>query len=101
MQVYRIAQEVLNNICRHSSATHVRVSVANSADASFVMSIEDDGRGFDAQTKKGRKGRGLANIRARASLIEADVSWDKSPAGGTIFTLRKPRAAQAAEQLSS
>jgi len=101
MQVYRIAQEVLNNICRHASATRVRLAVANSADASFVMMIEDDGRGFDAQTRKGRKGRGLANIRARASLIEADVSWDKSPAGGTIFTLRKPRASPATGQSSS
>jgi signal transduction histidine kinase/ligand-binding sensor domain-containing protein len=101
MQVYRIAQEVLNNICRHASATRVRLSVANSVDESFVMTIEDDGRGFDAQTRKGRKGRGLANIHARASLIEADVSWDKSPNGGTIFTLRKPRASQAAGPLSS
>ncbi|HEY0099540.1 MAG TPA: two-component regulator propeller domain-containing protein [Pyrinomonadaceae bacterium] len=100
MQVYRIAQEVLNNICRHASATRVRLAVANSADESFVMTIEDDGRGFDAHTRKGRKGRGLANIRARASLIEADVSWDKSPSGGTIFTLRKPRASQANAPLS-
>jgi signal transduction histidine kinase len=100
MQVYRIAQEALNNICRHASATRVRLAVANSADASFVLTIEDDGRGFDPQTRKGRKGRGLASIRARASLIEADVSWEKSPAGGTIFTLRKPRASQATEPSS-
>ncbi|HEV2801667.1 MAG TPA: two-component regulator propeller domain-containing protein [Pyrinomonadaceae bacterium] len=100
MQVYRIAQEVLNNICRHASATRVRLSVTNSDEASFVMIIEDDGRGFDAQTRRGRKGRGLANIRARASLIEADASWEKSPSGGTIFTLRKPRATQAADQSS-
>jgi signal transduction histidine kinase/ligand-binding sensor domain-containing protein len=101
MQVYRIAQEVLNNICRHASATRVRLAVANSADESFVMMIEDDGRGFDSQTRKGRKGRGLAGIRARASLIEAHVSWDKSPAGGTIFTLRKPRTSPANGQSSS
>jgi signal transduction histidine kinase/ligand-binding sensor domain-containing protein len=101
MQVYRIAQEALNNICRHASATRVRLAVSNSADESFVMMIEDDGRGFDSQTRKGRKGRGLAGIRARASLIEADVSWDTSPAGGTIFTLRKSRASQAAGQSSS
>ncbi|HVG35483.1 MAG TPA: two-component regulator propeller domain-containing protein [Pyrinomonadaceae bacterium] len=97
MQIYRITQEVLNNICRHASATRVRLTVANSAKASFLMTIEDDGRGFDAQTRKGRKGRGLASIRARASLIEAEVSWDKSPTGGTTFTLRKPRASQATE----
>jgi ligand-binding sensor domain-containing protein/signal transduction histidine kinase len=97
MQVYRITQEVLNNICRHASATRVRLTVSNSAAESFLMTIEDDGRGFDAQTRRGIKGRGLAGIRARASLIEAEVSWAKTPAGGTIFTLSKPRASQSAE----
>lgn len=99
MQVYRIAQEVLNNICRHASATRVRLAVTNSADASFVMTIEDDGRGFDPHTRKGRRGRGLSGIRTRASLIEAEVFWDKSPSGGTIFTLRKPRAAESEETM--
>ena len=39
---------------------------------------------------------GLANIRSRASLIEADASWARREGGGTIFTLRKPAAARVA-----
>ena len=91
MQIYRIAQEALNNICRHSAATRVRFTVTDSPDSSFIMIIEDNGRGFDEQIKKGRKGRGLSNIRARARLIGADISWSKTQSGGTLFTLRKPK----------
>ncbi|HYE65290.1 MAG TPA: two-component regulator propeller domain-containing protein [Pyrinomonadaceae bacterium] len=92
MQVYRIAQEAINNVCRHSGATRVRLTITTSSDASFVMTLEDDGRHFDPQNKKETKGRGLANIRARASLIEAEVSWTKSHSGGTLFTFRKTDA---------
>jgi signal transduction histidine kinase/ligand-binding sensor domain-containing protein len=97
IQVYRIAQEAINNICRHAGATRVRLALNASEDEGFVLTIEDNGRNFDPRDKKLRQGRGLANIRARASLIEADVSWRKSQTGGTLFTLRKPiqSAAQA------
>jgi signal transduction histidine kinase len=54
--------------------------------------LEDDGRSFDL--KEAKKGRGLANIRARASLIEAQVTWTRRPTGGTLFTLRKANAAK-------
>ncbi len=92
MQLYRITQEAVNNICRHAEATQVRLTVALSADRELTLLLEDDGRSFDL--KEAKKGRGLANIRARASLIEADISWTRRPTGGTLFTLRKPNATQ-------
>jgi signal transduction histidine kinase len=92
MQIYRIAQEALSNICRHAAARVVHLSVAATPDGSFLLKLEDDGRDFDPQDKKRKGGRGLANIRARASLIEAEVSWTRRAGGGTLFTLRKPHA---------
>lgn len=92
MQIYRIAQEAISNVCRHAAATHVRVAVAVSSEDSLVLTIEDNGRGFDGRHKRANTGRGLANIRARASLIEADVRWTERPGGGTIFTMRKAQA---------
>ncbi|HYY56062.1 MAG TPA: ATP-binding protein, partial [Pyrinomonadaceae bacterium] len=77
------------NICRHSGATRVRLCVNVSDTEGFVLTLEDNGRNFDPRDKKMRQGRGLANIRARASLIDADVSWRKGQQGGTLFTLRK------------
>ncbi len=90
MQIYRIAQEAINNICRHSGASHVRLEVEVVADGSLLLKLEDDGRDFSPKdVKRKRNGRGISNILARASLIEAKVAWSKRSGGGTIFTLRK------------
>ena len=87
IQIYRIAQEVINNICRHCQAKHVRLSVQVSADI-FKLTIEDDGEFFAPSAAHGQ-GRGLANIHARASLIDAHVAWTKRNGGGTVFTLQR------------
>ena len=92
MQLYRIAQEAINNICRHADARHVRLTVALSEAGELTLMLEDDGRSFDL--KEAKRGRGLANIRARASLIEAHANWTRRPDGGTLFTLRKANAAK-------
>lgn len=91
MQIYRIAQEAINNICRHSGAKSVRLEVKIGEENDFLLELEDDGRDFDPkENKRKRSGRGLSNILARASLIEAKVSWRKRAKGGTVFTLHKP-----------
>jgi two-component system sensor histidine kinase UhpB len=92
MQIYRILQEAISNICRHAAATHVRLDLSLSADGAFILRLEDDGRDFNPEDKKLRHGRGLTNIRARASLIEAEVAWSKRAGGGTVFTLSKAHA---------
>ncbi|HEV7843016.1 MAG TPA: ATP-binding protein, partial [Pyrinomonadaceae bacterium] len=91
MQIYRIAQEAINNICRHSGAKQVRCEVKIGEDDSFILELEDDGQDFNPKENKRKKsGRGLSNILARAELIEAEVAWAKRAKGGTVFTLRKP-----------
>jgi signal transduction histidine kinase/ligand-binding sensor domain-containing protein len=89
MQIYRMVQEAVNNICRHAGATHVKMTVAATADGDFILQLQDNGRDFDPAAQKNLEGRGLANMRARASLIGADISWQKLDGGGTIFTLKK------------
>ncbi len=89
IQIYRIAQEALSNICRHADARRVKMSVAVTAADKFSLQIEDDGRGFDGSGIRKKPGRGVANIRARASMIDAEVEWAKREAGGTEFTLHK------------
>ena len=91
MQIYRIVQEAVNNIWRHAGATRVSMEVRSSTAGDFVLTIEDNGRAFDPDQKSG--GRGLANMLARASLIDAKVNWEKRDDGGTTFTLRKSLAA--------
>jgi signal transduction histidine kinase len=89
IQIYRIAQEALSNICRHANAKHVKMAAAISPESEFELSIADDGRGFDEGDAKKRPGRGVANIRARASMIDADVEWKRQNGGGTVFRLKK------------
>ncbi|HLL72923.1 MAG TPA: two-component regulator propeller domain-containing protein [Pyrinomonadaceae bacterium] len=93
MQIYRIAQEAINNICRHAEAARVRFRVELTRGGELLLTLEDDGRGFNPHDKRVRKGRGLTGIRARASLIEAEVSWHARKPHGTIFKLRKREAA--------
>ncbi|PYT05193.1 MAG: hypothetical protein DMF65_00760 [Acidobacteria bacterium] len=92
MQVYRIVQEAVSNVCRHAQAARVRLCVHLDDAGDFTLTLEDDGLGFDAGNKKALKGRGIAGIRARASLIEAEAEWRRREGGGTIFVLRKKSA---------
>lgn len=89
IQIYRIAQEVLNNITRHADASNVNMLLKINEAAEFLMIIEDDGNGFKMKNPAGKRGRGLSNIKARASLIEAEIEWMPKETGGTIFTLKK------------
>ena len=88
MQIYRIVQEAVNNIWRHAGATEVKMFVSSSAEGEFALRIEDNGRAFESQPAK-VDGRGLANMRARAGLIDAQISWQARDGGGTVFTLNR------------
>ena len=88
IQIYRIVQEVVSNICRHSAATLVKLSVAIDLSGELLIRVQDNGRGF-AANRLAKMGRGLTNIRSRASLIDAEVAWSRASEGGTLFLLRK------------
>jgi signal transduction histidine kinase len=86
IQIYRMVQEAIANACRHAQARCLVLRLAREG-RWFVATLEDDGIGFDPI--RARAGRGLGNIRSRASLIEARVDWQPRPGGGTVFRLRK------------
>jgi signal transduction histidine kinase len=94
MQIYRIVQEAVNNIWRHAEATEVKMFVNSSEEGEFSLRIQDNGRPFKSQHTNS-EGRGLANMRARAGMIDARISWEPGDSGGTIFTLTKAATANA------
>jgi signal transduction histidine kinase/ligand-binding sensor domain-containing protein len=94
MQIYRIVQEAVNNIWRHAEATEVKMFVTISNEGDFSLKIEDNGRPFKSQHTNS-EGRGLANMRARAGLIDARIAWEPREDGGTVFTLKKNSRAKA------
>lgn len=85
LQIYRIAQEVLTNIKKHSTASSVEMKIDAPHDGQLQLTILDDGTPF---TPNGNgHGRGISNIRSRAGLIGAHVTWKKRRSGGTAFTM--------------
>jgi signal transduction histidine kinase len=84
--IYRVTQEALNSVEKHSGATHALVTVAQMSDR-LIISIEDNGKGFSGAANT--LSRGLKNIRERASGIGAEVSWKNSLsfATGTVVTI--------------
>ncbi len=89
LQVYRIAQEVLTNIKTHSDADSVEMSLEYS-DEAFGLFINDNGTVFKPEDAS-NTGRGIANIRARASMIGSTIDWGESRQGGNRFSLRIPK----------
>jgi signal transduction histidine kinase/ligand-binding sensor domain-containing protein len=88
MQIYRIVQEAVNNIWRHANPTQVKMFVTASQQGDFSLRLEDNGREFVSHNRNS-EGRGLANMRARAGMIDAEISWNKRDGGGTVFELEK------------
>jgi len=91
IQLYRIVQEALNNICRHARAKKVKLSVRAQGN-DLLIEIRDDGVGFDGEPQN-KTGHGLANIRSRANLVGAQVLWQHTQPG-CRFELRKFQAVQ-------
>ncbi len=86
LQIYRIAQEVLTNIRKHSDAQSVEMRVETPDEGEFLLKVLDDGSVFEPNANG--SGRGISNIRARANLIGGKVTWKKRSSGGNAFTLR-------------
>jgi signal transduction histidine kinase len=83
-QLYRIAQEAVNNAVKHSRAKRITVAFTQ-AGAELVLSVTDNGRGFP---KVLRPGLGLEVMRHRASVIGAELAVESVPGKGTKITCR-------------
>ncbi len=89
LQVLRIVQEAVANVLKHAGATEVVVSAGLSVDgARILLSVRDNGRGFPSEAPR-RGGRGLGNMRQRATAVGGDVKVTGGPSG-SIVTLALP-----------
>ena len=85
--IYRITQELINNIIKHSKATEVSVQVFNTNNT-VILIVEDNGVGFSS--KKAKNGIGLLNISNRLDLVNGNVNFEPSPKSGTLVTIKIP-----------
>lgn len=86
---YRIAQEALRNVVKHSGARRARVEL--SGDEGWVsLRIADEGSGFDSGTLRGKGGLGLVSMRERLLLIGGSITIDSRPSVGTRIDVHAP-----------
>lgn len=87
--VFRIVQEALTNVCRHSGASEASVMVIAS-DSALRAVIEDNGKGFDAEIAGQRRSLGLIGMRDRARLAGGRLSVESRPGQGTTIMAEVP-----------
>jgi signal transduction histidine kinase len=89
VHLYRVLQEALNNVARHSGASQARVRLRFEPEA-LQLEVEDHGKGL--ANNGSRQGIGLVGMRERAELLSATLEFSKPLEGGTLVRLRVPRA---------
>lgn len=90
ISLYRIFQEAINNINKHSNASEVSIQIRKSKH-SISLNIEDDGDGFDYEKMNQLKvGFGLASMKSRAGSLSGTVEISSSPGHGTSILVEVP-----------
>jgi two-component system, NarL family, sensor histidine kinase UhpB len=94
LALYRILQEALSNVVRHSGASTVRIGLSRSSASAVELSIEDDGAGFHVERilADQTRGLGLLGMHERAGYIGGSVDVVSTPGRGTRIVVRVPGA---------
>ncbi len=85
INIYRIAQELVNNIIKHSNANTVNIQLFRTGNT-VILIVEDNGKGIESP--KQNKGIGLMNIKNRTEMMLGTVTFENGPEGGTLVTLK-------------
>lgn len=86
--VFRMIQEVLNNILKHAKATTITVTL-QATEKNITLSVKDDGIGYDTQRlDETQTGIGLKNLKQRAGMVNGQVEVISAPGSGTQVIIR-------------
>jgi signal transduction histidine kinase len=89
--IYRVAQETLQNISKHSQATRVNI-LLQSTDKSTRLSVSDNGAGFANEAALSKPmSFGLAGMRERVALLDGDLAIRSAPGKGVTVVLSLPQ----------
>ena len=87
--LYRVIQECVNNVIKHSGANELDISLIKDGDG-IAATIEDNGKGFVVLEKTVTEGIGLKNIRTRIGYLKGTVDFDSAPGKGTLVAIHVP-----------
>lgn len=97
LSLYRIAQEALQNVAKHSRAKEAFVELQRNA-AGVVLTVTDRGSGFDAEATAPHAGLGLVSIKERVRLVHGSLSILSTAGEGTVLQVAIPLPQPAREQ---
>ena len=89
ISLYRITQEILNNVVKYAKANKVIIQLSRHG-SEVTLTIEDDGVGFDVQEARAKGGLGLKGIESRVHYLQGDLDLYTSPGQGTSYTIQFP-----------
>ena len=85
LALYRVCQELVNNVIKHAKAKQLNVQLFRSGNQ-LVLMVEDDGQGMDL--KQSSDGHGITNIKSRLNTVNGEVNYEAGSLTGTIVTVR-------------
>ncbi len=90
--VFRVVQEALQNTHKHADATSVSIKIERKPKGPLLVSVADNGRGFDLRSARQRRASssGLVNMRERAATVGGTLKVDSKPGIGTTVTITLP-----------
>jgi signal transduction histidine kinase len=91
--LYRISQEALQNVMKHAQAQHVRVGLQEAGDGRVILTVSDDGVGFEPTQAVGSMSYGLQGMHERAGLIGAQLELRSRRGEGSTVIVTVPRQA--------
>ncbi len=91
LQLYRIVQELMSNILKHSEATETNIQL-NENDDSVNLIVEDNGVGFNPDKLSVKAGIGLVNLKARVAKLNGTLHIDSGLGAGTTISIDIPKA---------
>jgi signal transduction histidine kinase len=97
LTLYRILQEQINNIIKHAQATKAWISLFKK-DGQVILSVRDNGKGFDASART--TGMGINNIISRAKAFGGIVEVETAPGNGCVMTVTIPAIAMVEQCLN-
>lgn len=89
IHIYRMVQELLTNVLKHAGAVSASLQLLDDG-GRLLLTVEDDGRGFDAGSAP--DGIGLSNIRTRVEVLHGRFHLDTTPGKGTFISIELPES---------
>jgi signal transduction histidine kinase len=87
--IYRIIQEAVNNVIKHSGANQLDIALM-AEDDHLSVSIEDNGHGFDTSALSAVEGIGMKNMLSRVQFLKGSLDLNSQPGRGTLVAIHVP-----------